>query len=387
MAIKYVDQFDFKDKTVIARFDFNVPIKNGSIQDTSRIDEALLTINHLLSSGVKKLVLMSHLGRPKSFEDTQYSLEPVGNYLAKVLETDVILSHSCIDNGIKTLLGLSTTRIVLLENLRFHPEEEKNSDDFAQALASYADYFVFDAFGAAHRKHASTYAIQKYFPQKCFAGFLIKKEVEALDHILNKPAKPFVAVVGGAKISDKIKTLKKLLVLCDSILVGGAMAYPFLKAKDIEIGKSLCADADVSIAKELLMEDRSHKIQLPIDHITDETRESKDVIGVNEMGFDIGEKSVEKYSQVLANAKTVFWNGPMGFFEKEAFAQGTFKIANAIAKSSAYSLVGGGDSVNAVHDSGLADEFSHLSTGGGASLEYIEQGSLPAIQALKFGIS
>ena len=396
MALNYIDQADLSGKVVIARFDFNVPLNKedrSEITDTTRIDNALETINYILSNGAKKLILMSHLGRPKGERNMDFTLEPVATYLASKLGEDVILSESCTDRGIKTLLGLNESKVILLENLRFHAEETSNDRDFAKTLASYADIYVNDAFGAAHRKHASTYGINEFFKNKAYAGFLIKNELQALEKVVGNAQKPFVAIVGGAKVSDKIKIIEKLLRSVDSLLIGGAMAYPFLKAKGLNVGKSLCTDEDVSLAKRILNDKTSHKIMLPVDHIT-----SKDFGGMPElvnqeeipedfMGLDIGPRTRELYEAKIKEAKTVLWNGPMGLFENKDFAEGSFSIAKALAESNAFTLIGGGDSVSAVNQSGLSSKMSHISTGGGASLEYIENGSLPGIQALKFGVN
>ena len=392
MPLKYLDEVELNDKRVLARFDFNVPLKDGVIKDSSRIDLALPTIKYLLDHGVKKLTLMSHLGRPKGEKKQEYSLEPVANYLAEKLNQDVILTESATDNGIKELLTLKSTKIVLLENLRFHPGEEKNDESFAKALSEYGDIYINDAFGAAHRKHASVYAINKFFPKAAYGGFLLKAEIESLNKVLETPEKPFVAIVGGAKVSDKIKTIEKLLVSVNNLIIGGAMAYPFLKAKGYKVGKSLCSDEDVKLATQILKADRGGKVILPVDHIVSEkfggsptNCESID-IDENMMGLDIGEKTIKKYNDILAAAKTVLWNGPMGAFENEDYAKGTFDICETLAKLNAFTLVGGGDSVSAVNKSGHAKNFSHVSTGGGASLEYIEKGPRPGIQALKFGV-
>lgn len=395
MAIQYIDGFDFSGKKVIARFDFNVPLdKDGKITDTTRIDSALATINRILEGGASKLIMMSHLGRPKGAPEKKYSLEPVATYLADKLNTEVLLTESCLDRGIKTLLTLAESKIILLENLRFHKEEEANDHEFAKRLASYADVYVNDAFGTAHRKHASTYEINSFFKGKALAGLLLQKEIASLDKVLNSPAKPFVAVVGGAKVADKIKIIEELLRSVDSLLIGGAMAYPFLKAKGIEVGKSLCGDDDVKLAKAILNSQAARKIRLPIDHViaanpdSDSTVTKDEIIPSDMMGLDIGPATLDAYGSVLAGAATVLWNGPMGLFEKAAFNKGTFGVAKAIANSKAFSVVGGGDSVAAVNEAGLSDKMSHVSTGGGASLEYIENGgSLPGIQALKFGIN
>lgn len=402
MALKYIDQLDLKDKRVIARFDFNVPLKEGrkkmAISDSTRIDLALDTIRFILDQGASKLVLMSHLGRPKGQRVDSMSLEPVADYLAKELGKDVILTESCTDRGIKTVLGLSTTKIVLLENLRFHNEEVNNDPDFAKTLASYGDVYINDAFGAAHRKHASVHAINLFFKNKAAAGFLMQKELKALDKVLHKPSKPFVAVIGGAKVSDKIKIIEALLPKIDQLIIGGAMAYPFLAAKGIEIGDSLCPAEDVNLAKNILKAAGADKISLPQDHIVATSlddpspkQHSQISIEPGHMALDIGENTLADYGSKITRAKTVLWNGPMGMFEKEAFSKGTFGMARALAELSsrdpeAFTLVGGGDSVSAIKKAGLAEKVSHVSTGGGASLEYIEKGSLPGVQALRFGL-
>ena len=393
MAIKYINEAPLEGKKVLARFDFNVPLADGNIKDTSRIDLALPTLKFLLESGASKIILMSHLGRPNGQVNQKYSLEPVANYLAQQLGEEVILTDSAIDNGIKELLTLKKTKIVLLQNLRFHPGEESNDEEFAKSLAAYADIYVNDAFGAAHRKHASVHAINKYFERAAFGGFLLKKEIESLNKILNMPKKPFVAIVGGAKVSDKIKTIEKLLINVDKLIIGGAMAYPFLKAQGKKVGLSLCSDEDVKLATSILRADRGNKLVLPLDHIVshkfggEPSECSVPNIPEDMMGLDIGPNTAVKYAEVLKTAKTVLWNGPMGAFENPNYAKGTYAICETIAGlSDAFTLVGGGDSVSAVNKSGHADKFSHVSTGGGASLEYIEKGELPGVQALKFGV-
>jgi len=395
MAIKYLEQADFTGKKVVARFDFNVPLDkkdNKTITDTTRIDMALPTIKYLLEKKVSKLVLMSHLGRPDGKPNPKYSLEPVAKYLAEKLELDVVLTESCLDRSMKTLLNLPETKIVLLENLRFHPEEENNDHDFAKVLASYGDFYVNDAFGTAHRKHASTYEINSFFKNKAYAGLLLKSEIEALDKVVNHPQTPFVGIVGGAKVSDKIKIIEQLLVNVNELLIGGAMAYPFLKAKGFTVGKSLCTQEDVDLAKHILNLPTGKKIVLPVDHLVSSEFNGPasilDTVNIpdNKMALDIGEKTLALYSQKLRTAKTVLWNGPMGLFENKDYARGTFGIAETLATLDAFTVVGGGDSVSAVNQSGLASKMSHVSTGGGASLEYIENGTLPGIQALKFGI-
>lgn len=395
MALKYIDQAELDGKKVLARFDFNVPLDkedSSVITDTSRIDLALPTIKLILESGAKQLTLMSHLGRPNGRVDPKFSMEPVGKYLAEKLGTDVILAESAVDAGVKDLLTLNTTKIVLLENLRFHPEEEQDDEEFAGKLAQYGEVYVNDAFGAAHRKHASVHVINKYFTARSYGGLLLKKEIAALDTILNQPKKPFVAVVGGAKVSDKIKTIEKLIVSVDSLIIGGAMAYPFLKAKGHEVGTSLCSDEDVTLAQRILKADKGFKIKLPSDHTVSKEFGGTPIscdstnIPADSMGLDIGPSTINLFSNILKEAKTTLWNGPMGLFENADYAKGTMAIAEAMSCSEAFTLVGGGDSVSAVNKSGFAEKFSHISTGGGASLEYIEKGELPGIKALRFGV-
>jgi phosphoglycerate kinase len=395
MHLKSIQDADLKGKRVVARFDFNVPLTKTEprqITDSSRIDQAIPTIRMILEKGASKLTMISHLGRPDGKPNTKYSLEPVAQYLASKLGIEVVLSESAVDNGIKNLLTLPETKLVLLENIRFLPGEEKNEMELAEKLSQYGDIYVNDAFGTAHRKHSSTYAINAFFKNRAYAGPLMKKEIEALSSLLEKPAKPFVALIGGAKVSDKIKTIEKMMVLVDTLLIGGAMAYPFLKAKGASIGKSLCSDEDVQLARALLSSDKGGKIQLPKDHIAAENPEGAPSpapgvsIPENLMGLDIGPLTVQSYTDHLKTAKTIFWNGPMGLFENPLFAKGTMAMAHAIAAGQAFSVVGGGDSVAAVQISGEAEKFSHVSTGGGASLEYIEKGELPGIQALKMGI-
>lgn len=390
MQLKSIQDAELKGKKVLARFDFNVPLTKTEprqITDASRIDLALPTIRLILEKGASKIVLMSHLGRPDGQPNAKYSLEPVATYLAEKLGTDVVLTTSAVDAGVKEFLSLPETKIVLLENLRFSPLEEKNDQEFAEKLASYGDVYVNDAFGAAHRKHASVHAVNNYFRGRAYAGLLLKKEIDALGHIMEKPAKPFVAVLGGAKVADKIKTIERLLVLVDKILIGGAMAYPFLKAKGHVVGKSLCSDDDVALAKQLIAQDKGHKIQLPVDHVValnpDAPASIAALIGEDQMGLDIGTRTIQNYGDLLKNAKTVFWNGPMGLFENPTFAKGTMEVAKLIAHTDAFTVVGGGDSVAAAHQSGFAEKFSHVSTGGGASLEFIEKGELPGVQILK----
>jgi phosphoglycerate kinase len=304
MALKYIDQADLKSKKVLARFDLNVPLDKkqaGKISDTSRIDLALPTIKYILEAGASKLILMSHLGRPDGEFNPKYSLEPVATYLADILKQDVYLSHNIADGGVKRFINLPEAKIILLENLRFHPGEESNDKELAGTLASLADIYVNDAFGAAHRKHASVHAINAFFPGKAYAGFLLKQEIEALDRITKNPTHPFVGIIGGAKVSDKIKTIETLVRTVDHLIIGGAMAYPFLKAKGFEVGKSLCLDEDVLLAQKIIKTDRANKIILPLDHVGsgsidgDPTQINDVNIPDTMMGLDIGPKSLEQY--------------------------------------------------------------------------------------------
>jgi phosphoglycerate kinase len=392
MALKFIEDFEYLNQVVLCRFDFNVPLKDGKITDTTRIDEALPTIEYLLKHGVSKLIMMSHLGRPDGKVNLKYTLEPVAIYLAEKLHQDVLLTESAVEENLKQVLSLKKTKIVLLENLRFHQEEENNDSFFASKLAALADIYINDAFGAAHRQHASTYEINRYFKKRA-AGFLMKKEIIALTKIVESPEKPFMAIVGGAKVSDKIKILERLLPQVQNLFIGGAMAYPFLKAKGHKIGKSLCSETDVKLAQMILTQDKGNKIQLPVDHLVAENPDARAKV-ISEinipdelMGLDIGPQTILNYKNLLSSAKTILWNGPMGFFEKPEFSKGTFSIAKHLSQLSAFTVVGGGDSVSAVNLAGVAEKMSHVSTGGGASLEFIEKGQLPGIQALKFGLS
>jgi phosphoglycerate kinase len=397
MALRFIDELEedsLKGKRVLARFDFNVPLdENSKILDTSRIDRALPTIRKILESDCSRLIMMSHLGRPNGKVVDGLSLEPVATYLAEKLGEDVILTESAVDSGVKSYLSLPKVKIILLENLRFHKEETQDDKEFAAKIAEYADVYINDAFGVSHREHASVHAITAYFKGSSLVGYLMKDEIAALNKVAHNPKKPFIAIVGGAKVSDKIKTIEKLVISADKILIGGAMAYPFLKAQGIEVGKSLCSDEDIELAKVILKADRGSKIILPEDHLISKEFNGPPIecfekaIPKDMMGLDIGKSTLHHFQEVLSTAKTILWNGPMGIFENSNYAQGTMGLAQIISELDAYSLVGGGDSVSAVKKSGLSDKFDHISTGGGASLEFIEKGDLPGIRALKFGIN
>lgn len=396
MALTYLDQMDLEGKVVLLRLDLNTPLTKTepkTVSDDTRIERSLPTINYILENGAKKLILCSHLGRPKGEAKPEFSLEPVATCLAEKLKQEVVLTESCLDRGIKTMLGLASPKIILLQNLRYHAEEEANDKEFAKKLSEYADIYINDAFGASHRKHASIHAINNYYKGRAAAGLLMRQELSALDKIVKNPTSPFVAIVGGAKVSDKIKIIENLLPKVNNLIIGGAMAYPFLKAKGHQVGKSLCSDEDLKIAKSLLNQGSASKILLPTDHLVSDSLEGKaEVCGQvdipeDKMGLDIGEQTIAQYRATLAGAKTVLWNGPMGLFEKEDFSKGTMAIAETLSNlEGCFSLVGGGDSVKAVNQSGKADKMGHISTGGGASLEYIEKGNLPGIDALRFGL-
>jgi len=394
MTIKYINELPIENKRVFVRVDFNVPVKEGKIKDDTRIRAALPTIEHALSRNAK-VILASHLGRPAGtgFEE-KYSLAIVADRLSELLrDRKVVFTEDCVGDAVKKLSkDLEPGDVMLLENLRFHAEEEKNEPGFCQQLASLADVYVNDAFGTAHRAHASTAGMVKFVELKG-AGFLMKKEVEFLSRLVNDPAKPFVAVLGGAKVSDKIAVIENLLNLVQTLVIGGGMAFTFLKAKGRSIGKSLFEEDKLYLANKIL--DRAHtkgiEILLPVDHvIATELSESaatsvtKDAdVPDGTMGLDIGPKTLIEFGRALSSAKTIFWNGPLGVFETAAFSKGTFEVARMIAETKALSVIGGGDSVSAVNKAGVADKIGHISTGGGASLEFIEGKKLPGLAALE----
>lgn len=386
---------DLKDKKVFLRLDLNVPLKKGVIMDDTRIREALPTLQFLLEKGAR-LVVASHLGRPKgaSAEDREkFSLEPVATNLAQKLDKEVVLIENPESDAPRAILAESRfDKIILLENLRFNKGEEANDNTLAVHWARYSDYYVNDAFGSCHRAHASIDALPRQMRIKV-AGFLIEKEVKALTAVRENAESPFVLILGGAKVSDKIAVIESFIDRADALIIGGAMAYTFLKAKGVPVGKSLVEERQVAYAGELLerFEARDKKIFLPVDHVVaqslDDPQNHKvtdsDAIDVGWMGVDIGPKTIAQNQKILAEAKTIFWNGPMGVYETAPFNKGSFAIAEAIANSSAYSVVGGGDSAAATVDSGFADKVSHISTGGGASLEFMEGKKLPGLLALE----
>ena len=394
MPIRTIDQIDLKGKRVFIRVDFNVPMdEENRVTDDTRILLSLPTIRFAREAS-GKVILASHLGRPKGKKDPKFSLAPVAERLSQLLGIKVALATDCIGEEVqKQIGGMREGEILLLENLRFHPEEEKNEEGFSKALASLCDVYVNDAFGTAHRAHASTEGMTR-FVKIVAAGFLMMREVESLEKALVSPQKPFVAILGGAKVSDKIGVIQNLLDRVTTLLIGGGMAYTFLKAEGFQIGKSLVEEDQIGFSLNLLEKAKGKiKFFLPSDHIAAERMDvqakreivKNDKIPSGWVCLDIGPETVKTFSEEIKSAKTIVWNGPMGVFEMEPFSQGTFAIAKAIANSSAFSIVGGGDSVAAVNKAGVADRISHISTGGGASLEFLEGKKLPGIEALRRG--
>ena len=384
---KTVEDIDVKGKKVLVRVDFNVPIKDNGVGDDTRIRAALPTIDYLLKHGAA-VILCSHLGRPKGGPDPKFSLKPVADYLAALMKKPVAFASDCIGPiAEKAAKALKPGDILVLENTRFHPEEEKNDLGMAKQLASLADIFVNDAFGSAHRAHASTEGVTHFLP--AVAGFLLEKEIKYLGQAIADPKHPFVAILGGSKISDKIGVIKNLLTKADSILIGGGMANTFFKAQGYPVADSLVEDGALETAEELLKQG-GQKLRLPVDVVLGDKFDAGAASKTMAVGpipdgwriLDIGPETVKAYSKVINSAGTVVWNGPMGVFEFPNFAVGTFGIAKAIAASKAVSIIGGGDSVAAIQESGLADKITHISTGGGASLEMLEGLDLPGVSAL-----
>ncbi len=397
-GITTIKDLPIENKRVFLRVDFNVPLEEQpdgtiTITDDARIVEALPTIKHALERGAR-VILASHLGRPKNGPDPKLSLEPIGARLAELLGVEVHIPEDCIgDAAKKVVFDLRAGQVCLLENLRFHPEEEKDDEAFAQKLAELCDVYVDDAFGAVHRAHASVHALPKIMRERG-CGFLLEKEIEALGKIVNSPDKPFIAVLGGAKVSDKIAVLDALLEKVDALIIGGAMANTFLAARGANLQASKVEDDKLALARTILEKAREKKVDLvlPIDvvvagNINAAEGTVVDVGAIPEgmMALDIGPKSIAKFQPWFDKAKSVFWNGPMGLFEKRAFSNGTFSVARALAASSAFTVIGGGDSALAVKEAGpgVAEKFSHISTGGGASLELIEGKKLPGIEVLR----
>ena len=395
--LSLTDLKDFRGKTVFVRVDYNVPLDAaGNITDDKRIKATVPTLEYLIKGGAK-VVLASHLGRPKGKRDPKQSLKPCAAALAKLINQPVAFADDCIGAGVEQqVAGLQAGQVLLLENLRFYAEEEKNDAGFAAKLAKGMDIYVNDAFGTAHRAHASTAAVAELVKQRggqAAAGFLMEKELKYLGGVVSNPARPLLCILGGAKVSDKIKVIENLLNLADVILVGGAMAYTFRKAQGYNVGKSLCENDKLDLAKSLLEKAKGKKFFLPDDQL--ETTEFKagaptrntdgPTIADGWEGVDIGAKTIETYKKEIAKAKTIVWNGPMGVFEIPDFSKGTFEVAKAVAqatKNGATTVIGGGDSAKAVKQAGLAKDMSFVSTGGGASLEFLEGKPLPGVAAL-----
>jgi phosphoglycerate kinase len=389
-----VATLDLEGKRVFIRVDFNVPIRNGTITDDTRITASLPTIEYAIDQGASVVILASHLGRPKGKSSPEFSLKPVADRLSELLGREVVFAADCVGEPARRAIeqAAKTSHVVLLENLRFHSEEEKNDSKFAQELASLADVYVNDAFGSAHRAHASTEGIVHHVKQSA-AGFLMAKELEYLGRVLEHPDRPFIAILGGAKVSDKLEVIENLVPRVDALLIGGAMAYTFLKARGAEIGKSLVEPELLDAARDIerRANDRGLRLELPVDHVVAPALEAGDRAKVlpiadpgidGQMGLDIGPKTVETYRGIIGAAKTVVWNGPMGVFETDAFARGTIEIAKAVAAVRGTTIIGGGDSIAAVMKAGVADEITHISTGGGASLEFLGGRTLPGVAAL-----
>ncbi len=395
-----IEDLSLKGKKALLRVDFNVPLnKDGSISDNTRIVESLPTIQYLLSNGAS-VIVMSHLGRPKNGPDPKCSLAVCAKELEKLLAAKVLFASDCIGEEASRMAGdLKPGQVLMLENLRFYPAEENPGKDpsFAEKLAKLGDVYINDAFGTAHREHSSTATITRFFKDCSAAGFLMKKEIAYFTQILSNPEKPFYAIIGGAKISSKIGVLSSLLSKVDKIFIGGGMSYTFFKAMGIEIGDSIVEIESISTAKEFLEECKKKNIPLYLpkdiviannfdNHAEKKTISVKEGIPAGWQGMDIGPETVKEWKSAFSAAKTFFWNGPLGVFEFENFAKGTGEIATALSETSATTIVGGGDSVSAINGMGLSKKFSHLSTGGGASLEYIEYGHLPGIDALSIKI-
>jgi len=394
LAIRTIRDFELMGKRVFIRVDFNVPQdkKTGDITDDTRIRASLPSINYALEKKAR-LILASHLGRPKGKVAKEFSLFKVAERLSELIKRDVIFPDDCIGDGVKKIVKeMAPGNVVLLENLRFHQEEEANDPGFSEKLASLCDIYINDAFGTAHRAHSSTAGMAQYVKEKG-VGFLMEKEILYLGKLLENPARPFIAILGGAKVSDKIGVIQNLLGKVDEILICGAMAYTFLRGRGLSVGKSLTEEDKAKTAAEILSraESRAVKIFLPVDHIVAKAPEQNaetatvgsDQMPADLMALDIGPKTIQLYKKEISRAKTIFWNGPAGVFETKPFDKGTMEMAKAVAGSGAMTIIGGGDSVSAVNQAGVAEKITHISTGGGASLEFLEGIKLPGIAALE----
>ena len=394
MAKYSLSDLDLQGRRAFVRVDFNVPIKNGRITDETRITSALPTIQRALDHGAT-VILASHLGRPKGKPTPEFSLQPVASRLKQLVNRDVVFAADCVGDPARRAVREATggSRVVLLENLRFHPEEEKNEETFAKGLAELADVYVNDAFGAAHRAHASVAAIVPHFGRAAAAGLLMEKELRYLGMALGNPERPFVGILGGAKVSDKIEVIESFLGRVDRLLIGGAMAYTFFRALGLPTGKSLVEPDKLDAARDILAHAKSRNVELslPVDHVVAEKLEAgvpTEVLNVSNaaigdrMGLDIGPETMKLFAEGVRDARTVVWNGPMGVFEIDAFAAGTVRVARAVADVKGTTIVGGGDSVAAVNKAGVADRITHISTGGGASLEFLSGQTLPGVAAL-----
>jgi len=388
-----IKDLDLHGRRVLMRVDFNVPIKNGEIKDDTRIRASLPSIRYALEHGARRLVLCSHLGRPKGKPAPEFSLKPVADRLSTLIGQQVTFADDCIGNpAAKAIASAGDGGVVLLENLRFHAEEEKNDPAFAAQLAALADVYVNDAFGSAHRAHASTEGVVRQIKDSA-AGLLMAAELEHLGRVLHQPERPFVAILGGAKVSDKLEVIENLIPRVDALLIGGAMAYTFFKARTVPVGTSLVEAELVDAARDIEARAtaRGLRLELPVDHVVAprleasapaETLDVGDPAIAERMGLDIGPRTIATYRSVIASAKTVIWNGPMGVFEIDAFARGTIEIAKAVAAVQGTTIIGGGDSIAAVTKAGVTDRITHVSTGGGASLEFLGGRELPGVAAL-----
>ncbi|MBP1711201.1 MAG: Phosphoglycerate kinase [Deltaproteobacteria bacterium] len=390
--MKYLDQIDVSGKKVLVRVDFNVPMdKSGNVTDDTRVKASLATLNFIREKGARVIVI-SHLGRPKGKRVEEFSLKPVASILASMLKINVPFIDDCIGEKAETALAaMKAGDVILLENLRFHPGEDKNDEAFAQELAKLCDVYVNDAFAVSHRAAASNTAITRFVPV-CAAGFLLKNEIEYFNKAMGNPTRPLVAIIGGAKVSDKIKVLENVIDKVDRLIVGGGMAFTFLKAQGFNVGTSLCETEMLDLARKIMDKAKTKNVQflLPVDTVIAQEPSAdaeRNIVAIKDipegwMGLDIGPASITAFSNAVKTAKTIVWNGPLGMFELAPFSAGTFKLVDAVVHSGAMTIVGGGDTDTAIHKTGLSDKISYISTGGGAFLELLEGKTLPAVAAL-----